>query len=96
MLYEVTVKGCISINGRKFIGGSRYQEKELGDVRKLKGLVVKVEEEGLNMSIKDLKEFSQDLNVSELETLLEDEKKGEARKGAIEFLEGRIKELKDV
>jgi CxxC motif-containing protein len=97
MNYKIAVKGCISIGGRKFIGGETYSEKELGNMKHLKGLVVEVEEEKEEtMSIDELKDFIKDLSVEEMETMLDDEKKGSNRKGAISLIEGKIKELKDV
>jgi len=91
MMYEVIVKGCISIGGRKFIGGKQYDAKELGDVKKLEGLVKKIEEVDDSMSIEELKAFAEGRTVEDLETLLKDEKAGKNRKGAISFLEEKIK-----
>jgi len=95
MKYEITVKGCISIGGRKFVGGKQYDEKKLGDIKALKGLVKPIEEPKGEMSVKDLEEFIEGLKVTELEALLKEEQEGAKRKSAITLLENKIKELKD-
>jgi len=95
MKYEITVKGCLSIGGRKFVGGKQYDEKELGNLKNLNDLVKPVEEPKGEMSVKELEEFIEGLEVSELEALLTEEKEGAKRKSAIALLENKIKELKD-
>jgi len=94
--YEILVKGCISIGGKKFVGGSQYDEKELGNIKVLKGFIKQVEELKSNMSLSELKEFSEGLDADQLKVLLEEEKEGSCRKGVIKFLEDKIKDGSDV
>lgn len=95
MKYIIDVKGSLSVGGKRFTGGQVYEEKELGDIKALKGLVKPIEEPKDEMSLKELEVFIQDLEVPDLEDLLKEEVNGENRKGAIKLLENKIKELKD-
>lgn len=95
MKYQITVKGSLSVGGKKFTGGKVYDEKELGDIKALKGLVKPVEEPKGEKSLKELEEFIEGKEVAELEALLKEEKEGAKRKGAVKLLEEKIKELKD-
>ena len=42
MKYKVNIKGCLSIGNKKFAGGQIYDEKELGDISKIKEFVTPI------------------------------------------------------